>query len=171
VTDSVSLTMSELLVFSGWCALWVRGSSVCLGSSAAVGMRALVEKKFSGMQECSAMSDSWNCVVVCRRLRAGIDEVLVQWECSWVDADEVAPGKVVAVLLRRTVRGQNQMLVQWACTWEPVGQVDAGAVEEYDGDVIVEATEQSAVEAQVLDAGAATSATAPKRRRVKRRNW
>jgi hypothetical protein len=107
-------------------------------------------------------------------MRAGIDEVLVQWECSWIDADEVPPGKLVAVLLRRTVRGQNQMLVQWACTWEPVGQVDAGAVEEYDGDVIIESAEQGAVESQVLDTGAATTAkiaTAPRRRRVRRRNW
>ena len=117
------------------------------------------------------MSENWNCVVVCRRLRAGIDEVLVQWECCWIDADVVPPGKVVAVLLKRTVRGQNQMLVQWACTWEPFGQVDPGAVEDYDGDVIVESAEESAVVSQVLGTGVAASATAQKRRKVRRRNW
>ncbi len=96
-------------------------------------------------------------------MRAGVDEVLVQWECSWVDADVVQPGKIVAVLLRRTVRGQNQMLVQWACTWEPVEQVDAGAVEEYDGDVLVTTGDDSV-------AGVGGVAKAQKRK-VKRRNW
>ena len=132
---------------------------------------ALVKKKISEVQGRSAMSENWNCVVVCRRLRAGIDEVLVQWECCWIDADVVPPGKVVAVLLKRTVRGQNQMLVQWACTWEPVGQVDPGAVEDYDGDVIVESAEESAVVSQVLGTGVAASVTAQRSRKVRRRNW
>jgi hypothetical protein len=103
-------------------------------------------------------------------LRAGVDEVLVQWECSWVDADVVHPGKIVAVLLRRTVRGQNQMLVQWACTWEPVEQVDAGAVEEYDGDVLVTTGDESVAVSQALEAVVGGVAKAQKRR-VKRRNW
>ena len=77
---------------------------------------------------------------------------------------------MVAVLLKRTVRGQNQMLVQWACTWEPVGQVDPGAVEDYDGDVIVESAEESAVVSQVLGTGVAASVTAQRSRKVRRRN-
>ena len=85
--------------------------------------------------------------------------------------DVVPPGTVVAVLLKRTVRGQNQMLVQWACTWEPFGQVDPGAVEDYDGDVIVESAEESAVVSQVLGTCVAASATAQRRRKVRRRNW
>ncbi len=79
--------------------------------------------------------ESYNCVVVCRRKRAGVDEVLVQWECSWVDADVVPLGEVMRVLMRRTIGSKHEMLVQWACTWEPVGQVDVGAVEDYVGDV------------------------------------
>ena len=82
--------------------------------------------------------DSWNCVVVCRRTRAGVDEVLVQWECSWIVEGDVAQGEVVRTLLRRTVGGRTELLVQWACTWEPVTQVDAAAVEDYCGIVIVE---------------------------------
>ena len=81
--------------------------------------------------------DSWNCLVVCRRKGAGVDECLVQWECSWIDADVAPPGEVVRVLLRRSVGGKNQMLVQWACTWEPVEDVDAVAVEDYCGEVLV----------------------------------
>ena len=46
--------------------------------------------------------DSWNCVVVCRRTRASVDEVLVQWECSWIAADEVPQGEVVRTLLGHT---------------------------------------------------------------------
>jgi hypothetical protein len=76
--------------------------------------------------------------VVCRRTRAGVDEVLVQWECSWIAEDEVAQGEVVRTLLRRTAGGKTEMLVQWACTWEPVEQVDAAAVEDYCGVVILE---------------------------------
>ncbi len=103
-------------------------------------------------------------------MRAGVDEVLVQWECSWIDADVVPPGRIMAVLLRRTVRGQNQMLVNWACTWEPVGQVDAGAVEDYDGDVIVETGAESAAVSQELGTSVGGVAKAQKRR-VRRRNW
>ena len=51
--------------------------------------------------------DSWNCVVVCRRMRGGVDEVLVQWECSWVAAEEAPPGEIVRVLMRRVVGQQT----------------------------------------------------------------
>jgi hypothetical protein len=81
--------------------------------------------------------ESWNCVVVCRRMRGGVDEVLVQWECSWVPAEEAPPGDIVRVLMRRVVGQKHEMLVQWACTWEPVGGVDAAAVTDYVGDVVV----------------------------------
>jgi hypothetical protein len=81
--------------------------------------------------------DNWNCIVICRRRGAGVDECLVQWEASWVDADVAPPGEVVRVLLRRSVDGKEQMLVQWACTWEPVEKVDAVAVEDYVGVVLV----------------------------------
>jgi hypothetical protein len=87
------------------------------------------------MQKQKNFDMSWNCVVVARRVMCGKEEALVQWDCSWVDADIVPEGRVVEVLLRRTVRGQNQMLVQWACTWELVELVDEGALAEFDGPV------------------------------------
>ena len=116
------------------------------------------------------MSDSWNCVVICRRIRAGVDEVLVQWESCWIPADELAPGRVVEVLLRRTVRGENQMLVQWACTWIPVELCDAGALEDYAGDIIIDATADLPAVDQTL---AAVAAAVPQvlKRKVKRRGW
>ena len=80
--------------------------------------------------------DNWNCIVICCRRGAGVDECLVQWEASWVDADVAPPGEVVRVLLRRSVDGKEQMLVQWACTWEPIEKVDAAAVEDYVGVVL-----------------------------------
>jgi hypothetical protein len=132
-----------------------------------VSRRALVNKKVQEWRDVSAMS--WNCVVLCRRVRAGVDEVLLQWEGGWIDADEVPPGKVVEVLLRRTVRGQNQMLVQWACTWTPVELCDSGALEEYDGDVIIESATDVPAVSQALGAG---GAAAPKvKRRKHKNNW
>ena len=113
---------------------------------------------------------SWNCVVICCRVRAGVDEVLLQWESSWIDADVLSPGRVVEVLLRRTVRGQNQMLVQWACTWSAVALCDPGALEEYDGDVIIESATEVPVVLQALGTGAA-AAPKSRKRRVRRRNW
>ena len=98
--------------------------------------RAVVSKKFSTAVHVRNYMDSWNCIVVCRRKGAGIDECLVQWECSWVDAGVAPEGEVVRVLLRRSVDGKEQMLVQWACTWEPIEKVDAAAVEDYVGVVL-----------------------------------
>jgi hypothetical protein len=72
---------------------------------------------------------------------------------------------VVEVLLRRTVRGENQQLVQWACTWVPVELCDAGALEEYAGDIIIEGTADLPAVVQTL---AAVGAAVPKKR-VKRR--
>ena len=103
--------------------------------------------------------------MICRRMRGGVDEVLLQWESTWVDADVVPPGRVVEVLLRRTVRGQNMMLVQWACTWSPVELCDAGALEEYNGDVLVDvAGAATAVVDQTL-------AQKKKARRARNRGW
>jgi hypothetical protein len=99
--------------------------------------RAVVSKKFSAAAHERNYMDSWNCIVVCRRKGAGIDECLVQWECSWVDAGVAPEGEVVRVLLRRCVDGKEQMLVQWACTWEAIEDVDAAAVEDYPGEVLV----------------------------------
>jgi hypothetical protein len=81
--------------------------------------------------------ESWNCLVVCRRKGAGVDECLVQWESSWIAADVAPPGEVVRVLLRRCVAGKEQMLVQWACTWEDIKDVDSIAVDDYVGEVLV----------------------------------
>jgi hypothetical protein len=127
-----------------------------------------VNKKFQEWRDVSAMS--WNCVVLCRRVRAGVDEVLLQWEGGWIDADEVPPGKVVEVLLRRTVRGQNQMLVQWACTWTPVELCDSGVLEDYDGDVIIESATDVPAVSLALQALGAGDAAAPKVKRKKRKN-
>ncbi len=114
---------------------------------------------------------SWNCVVVCRRTRAGVDEVLVQWECSWIAADAVPQGEVVRTLLRRTVGTKVELLVQWACTWEPVEQVDAAAVGEYCGVVIMEDVVMSAA---VIDGQAAVDRKPRIKglaKRVRNRNW
>ena len=84
----------------------------------ALRVRAIVSEK-KWLQCCNVKTiimDNWNCIVICRRRGAGVDECLVQWEASWVDADVAPPGEVVRVLLRRSVEGKEQMLVQWACT-------------------------------------------------------
>ena len=108
--------------------------------------------------------DSWNCVVICRRRGAGVDEVLVQWECSWIDADAIPEGEVVRVLLRRSVGAKSEMLVQWACTWEPVEQVDAAAVEDYCGEVLV-------ADAGPVKPVKQTVAGRGPRKRVRNRGW
>jgi hypothetical protein len=115
-------------------------------------------------------SESWNCIVICRRIRGGVDEVLLQWESCWIPANLVPTARVVEVLLRRTVRGEDQMLVQWACTWSPVELCDAGAVADYDGDTIIEAAVDLPAVVQTL---AAVAEAVPKvqKRRVKRKNW
>ena len=106
-----------------WCERYARARSFLKIMVAAVHVTAVI-------------MDNWNCVVICRRRGAGVDECLVQWEASWVDADVAPPGEVVRVLLRRSVDGKEQMLVQWACTWEPIEKVDAAAVEDYVGVVL-----------------------------------
>ena len=127
-------------------------------------------KKFVGAVNACEMN-SWNCVVVCRRTRAGVDEVLVQWECSWIAADEAPPGEIVRTLLRRTVGGRTELLVQWACTWEAVSQVDDAAVEDYCGVVIDED-----VVASAAAVGGQTAADRKPRikgvvKRAKNRKW
>ena len=105
---------------------------------ACVSMHLVAAKNFVQLRMGGiANMDSWNCVVICRRLRGGVDEVLVQWECSWVDADEAPPGEVVRVLMRRAVGPKSEMLVQWACTWEAVESVDVAAVDDYGGAVVI----------------------------------
>ncbi len=108
---------------------------------------------------------SWNCVVVARRRRCGIEEALVQWECCWVETHSVSPThKILEVLARRTMCGQRQMLVHWACDWIPIGDCDAGALEDYQGEVFVD---DLAMEVEQV---AATTA-AVKKRKAKRRGW
>lgn len=110
---------------------------------------------------------SWNCVVIARRKRCGVDEALVQWEACWVEADVKHSCKILEVLMRREVRGQRQMLVQWACEWIPIEDCDSGALEEYEGDVVVD---DLALEVdQTLGTGVAADSKVQKRR-VRRRN-
>ena len=108
---------------------------------------------------------SWNCVVVARRRRCGAGEALVQWECCWVEAGSVTPGhRVLEVLLRRTVRGQQQMLVHWACDWIPVADCDPGALEDYQGEEVIDDL------ALPVDQKIG-STPAKKKKRAKRRGW
>ena len=81
-----------------------------------------------------AAEDSFGCVVYARRVRKGVDEVLVQWDCSWTVNGAWPAGQVVLPVLvhGRTVGGRQQVLVQWRCTWVPVEHADAGAVEDYE---------------------------------------
>ncbi len=130
------------------------------------GVRLRAAKKFANEQarHCSLM-ESWNCIVVCRRTRGDHDEVLVQWESSWVDAEVAPEGEVVRVLMRRVVGAKHEMLVQWACTWQAVVDVDAIAVEEYPGPTFVvdEAEAAKAVKQSVVGG--------KKQKRAKRRDW
>jgi hypothetical protein len=107
---------------------------------------------------------NWSCVVIARRKRCGVDEALVQWEACWVEADVKHACRIVEVLMRRVVSGRRQMLVQWACEWIPVADCDAGALEEFTGEVIVDdlalAVDQTLV-----------SVLPVKRRRVRNRGW
>ena len=80
----------------------------------------------------NAMSDRWDCIVIARRVREGADEVLVQWDCTWMVEGGWAADDVVKELLRRDANGQKQVLVQWKCTWVPVADADATAVEEFE---------------------------------------
>lgn len=77
--------------------------------------------------------DTWTCVVVCRRKRGGVDEVLVQWECSWVDAEEAPPGEI-----ERAHASRCWPETRDACAvGVHVGGVDAAAVTDYVGAVFV----------------------------------
>lgn len=107
---------------------------------------------------------SWNCVVIARRRRCGLDEALVQLEACWVEADVEHACRIVEVLLRRVVRGQRQMLVQWACEWIPIGDCDVGALEEYTGEVVVDDLALGVDQAIV-------SGRPVKRRKVRNRGW
>ena len=102
------------------------------------------------------MSDRWDCIVIARRTHDGVDEVLVQWDCTWMEEDGWSEGQVVAELLRRVVAGKQQVLVQWKCTWEPVAFVDAVALEEYEARCL----EAVSVEGE---AGLVLAVRAPKR--------
>ena len=110
---------------------------------------------------------SWNCVVVARRRRCGIREAIVQWECCWVEEGTLSPGhKVLEVLLRRTVRGQQQALVQWACEWIPVEDCDAGALEDFQEEEVVDDL------AMPVDQTLAAVVAGPaKKKKTKRRGW
>jgi hypothetical protein len=89
----------------------------------------------------------------------------VQWECCWVEAGSVTPGhRVLEVLLRRTVRGQQQMLVHWACDWIPVADCDPGALEDYQGEEVIDDL------ALPVDQKIG-STPAKKKKRAKRRGW
>jgi hypothetical protein len=106
---------------------------------------------------------SWNCVVIARRIRLGVHEALVQWECCWVNEDDAMSGqKILEVLLRRTVRGQKQILVHWQCQWIPVEDVDAESLKEYEGPVVVD---------DLVVPVSQAIAPMKKRKRAKRRNW
>ena len=78
--------------------------------------------------------ERFGCVVYARRVLDAVDEVLVQWDCSWVASEGAwSEGQVVEILMRgRIVAGKQQVLVQWKCTWIPVEHADAGAVEDYE---------------------------------------
>ena len=78
------------------------------------------------------MVDRWDCVVIARRMHVGVDQVLVQWDCTWMEEGGWPEGQVMAELLRRVVAGRTQVLVQWKCTWVPVAFADAVALEEYE---------------------------------------
>jgi hypothetical protein len=115
------------------------------------------------VKERDVLKMSWNCVVVARRIRCGIQEALVQWECCWVDEDDgVGEHKVLEVLLRRTVREQRQMLVHWACQWIPIEDCDPGALEDFQGEEVVDDLALP-VSQQIVQA--------KKKKRARRRNW
>jgi hypothetical protein len=105
----------------------------------------------------NAMSDRWDCIVIARRVREGADEVLVQWDCTWMVTGGWAADDVVEELLRRNVDGQEQVLVQWKCTWVPVADADPTAVEEFEERRIAEEK--------------AVSVVVSKRRKRRRRGW
>jgi hypothetical protein len=120
-----------------------------------------------GDNQSSAMGDRWDCVVIARRMHDGVDEVLVQWDCTWMDEGGWPEGQVVSELLRRVVAGKQQVLVQWKCTWVPVTFADAVALEEYEARCL----EVVAVEGE---AGSVPAVSAPKRvmkRKKRNRGW
>jgi hypothetical protein len=106
---------------------------------------------------------SWNCVVVARRIRCGIREALVQWECCWVNEDDAMVGqKVLELLLRRTVRGQREVLVHWQCQWIPIEDCDPGALEDFKGEEVSDDLPKP-VSQQIVPV--------KRRKRARRHNW
>ena len=145
------------------CASGRRARSRCAAS-------IVVEKMNRGSvadgKQGNAMVDRWDCAVIARRVHDGVDEVLVQWDCTWMEEGGWPAGQVIAELLRRIVAGKQQVLVQWKCTWVPVAFADAGALVEYEercrGEVAAEG-----------GTGSVPAVSAPKRvvRKRKNRGW
>ena len=118
-----------------------------------------------------AIEERWGCVVFARRVRNAVDEVLVQWDCAWVEDGAVPVGQVVAVLMRRVVAGKKQVLVQWKCSWVPVEFADVGAVDEYEARRLEESADEGAgaVPDTVVDEPEPVSVVSTPTRAVKRR--
>ena len=115
------------------------------------------------------MVDRWDCVVIARRMHDGVDEVLVQWDCTWMEEGGWPAGQVIAELLRRVVAGKTQVLVQWKCTWVPVAFADAVALEEFEARCLEEVVVGS--KAVSIPAVGVPTGVVKKKKRVKKRGW